>query len=260
MRVVQRIFFGISILLLAVLSGPSLAQTTYKYDAAGRLTSVTEADGTRVLYRYDAAGNRTRRIVAFDNVTPEAGDDAIDMTSCAAPSLTFDPKVNDWDPEDEPLTIVSKTNGTQGAVTITGNELKYDRNAGASGADSFTYTIEDPDEDADTATVNVTLPPSANVNPAAGTDSGGQVPAQGTIYVSVLANDTDANCDTLSVTGAVSQSEDITAQVSGNQVQITHTGSSGMFLVPGSVSYSISDGRGGTANGTVNFSYWSSGL
>jgi YD repeat-containing protein len=33
--------------------------TTYSYDALGRLTQVTYANGTSIVYAYDAAGNRT---------------------------------------------------------------------------------------------------------------------------------------------------------------------------------------------------------
>lgn len=44
---------------------PTLAadSATYTYDALGRLTQVTYANGTTVQYSYDAAGNRTAKVV-----------------------------------------------------------------------------------------------------------------------------------------------------------------------------------------------------
>jgi len=45
---------------------PALAtdSATYTYDALGRLTQVTYANGTTVQYTYDAAGNRTATVVS----------------------------------------------------------------------------------------------------------------------------------------------------------------------------------------------------
>lgn len=236
-----------------------LAQTDYTYDAAGRLIRIEHPSGWATVYQYDSAGNRTQKVVTFGNLPPVAVDDSIELGACQL-SHTFDPKVNDSDPEQGALTIVSKTDGSKGTVSIISNELRYDRNQPlVGGADSFTYTIEDPQQASDTATVNVTIPeiPSQNVAPVAADDFPGQaVPPLGTLYVSVLSNDTDANCDTLTVTGAISQTGGITAQVVGTQVKITHTGPVGQTLIIGLVSYTISDGRGGTDNGMITFAYW----
>ena len=49
------------LMCLSFATGVALAATaTYDYDALGRLTGITYADGKAVIYQYDAAGNRTQ--------------------------------------------------------------------------------------------------------------------------------------------------------------------------------------------------------
>ena len=52
----------IAAMIGAVLSaGQAYAgDTTYKYDAQGRLVEVNYPDGAKVTYTYDASGNRTK--------------------------------------------------------------------------------------------------------------------------------------------------------------------------------------------------------
>src|SRR5262249_29991551 len=67
---------------------------------------------------------------------------------------------NDGDPDGYPLTIVARTNGAHGVVTITGGGtgLSYDPTGRYIGMDTFTYTINDGDGLTRTATVKVTIP------------------------------------------------------------------------------------------------------
>ena len=68
---------------------------------------------------------------------------------------------NDTDPDDQPLTITAVTQGANGTVAIVagGLAVSYSPAANFFGSDSFTYTIQDPRGDTDTATVNVTVSP-----------------------------------------------------------------------------------------------------
>ncbi len=79
------------------------------------------------------------------------------------PTITFDPRVNDSDPDYDPLTITAKTNGTGGTVSIYSGSiysLTYTYNTSTTGTlsatDSFTYTISDGTHTS-TATVNVVI-------------------------------------------------------------------------------------------------------
>ena len=79
------------------------------------------------------------------------------------PTITFDPRVNDSDPDYDPLSITAKTNGTGGTVSIYSGSiysLTYTYNTSTTGTlsatDSFTYTISDGTHTS-TATVNVVI-------------------------------------------------------------------------------------------------------
>lgn len=88
---------------------------------------------------------------------------------------------------------------------------------------------------------SVNQPPVAN-NDVATTTAG--VP----ITINVLANDSDPNGDSLTITG-VSNFVGGTASISGSSVVFTPNAG---FVGAGSFSYTISDGRGGTATANVS--------
>src|SRR6185295_1473452 len=88
---------------------------------------------------------------------------------------------------------------------------------------------------------------AANVAPVANADSA-TTNAGTAVTIAVLANDTDANGDTLTITG-VSNAVGGAAAISG--AAITFQPAAG-FSGTGSFSYAISDGHGGTANGSVS--------
>lgn len=89
---------------------------------------------------------------------------------------------NDSDVDGDTLTVASVTQGSKGTVTIVGGTVVYRPNLGASGTDTFTYSISDGVNSA-TATVTVTLTASAPVTapidlgtiPATGSEHGGEL-------------------------------------------------------------------------------------
>jgi len=93
------------------------------------------------------------------NDAPAANNDAgLTVPESAGPTnlLVLD---NDSDIDGDTLTIVSKTNGAHGVVTITGGGtgLTYDPNQLYVGTDVFTYTVSDGHGGTDPATVLLTV-------------------------------------------------------------------------------------------------------
>ncbi|MEK6822503.1 MAG: Ig-like domain-containing protein, partial [Nanoarchaeota archaeon] len=94
--------------------------------------------------------------VSILNNAPVANDDSISVAEDGF--FTFDPTINDTDADNDVLTITGVTQGTNGSVTFTTNDVTYTPAADFNGADSFTYTITDGIASA-TATVSVTVTP-----------------------------------------------------------------------------------------------------
>ena len=156
--------------LLNLFAVEALANTTYEYDALGRLT-VTKYDDNNdgtvdrfVEYTYDAAGNRTQvetdpSPLSQPNLAPEASNDGAPTPLAMAhnTALVIDVLANDTDADLDTLTITTKTDGTNGSVSIAGDgsSVTYTPTAGASGEDWFLYTISDGNGGSDTASVTV---------------------------------------------------------------------------------------------------------
>lgn len=174
-------------------------------------------------------------------------------------ALNFNPRTNDTDPDNDALTITAKTNGAKGTVAIVGGgtSLIYTPNTNALGADSFTYTIADAENATSTATVSITIddlndPPTANTDSAyksASTTAGMWV------TIDPRWNDTDPETDPLTVTAKTNGANGtVTILNNGTQVKYQRTSSypSGGQSAYDSYTYTISDGHGGSATGTVN--------
>jgi hypothetical protein len=92
------------------------------------------------------------------NQPPVANDDGVSVgEDSGANDLTTQLLGNDTDPENDTRTIQSATQGANGATSVVAGVLTYTPNANYSGADSFTYTINDGKGHTDTATVTVTV-------------------------------------------------------------------------------------------------------
>src|SRR5262249_43670296 len=91
------------------------------------------------------------------------------------------------------------------------------------------------------------IPISVNAQPVAGNDSA-TVAEDNAVTIAVLANDTDADGQTLTITGTTPPAHG-SIVVNPNQT-ITYT-PNGNFNGSDSFTYSIADGFGGTATGTV---------
>jgi uncharacterized delta-60 repeat protein/CSLREA domain-containing protein len=129
------------------------------------------------------------------NDAPVAVDDA--DTILEDGSSTVDVLANDTDVENDPLTVVSVTQGANGSVTDNGDgTITYTPDPDWNGVDSYTYTVSDGAL-TDTATVTVTVT-AVNDAPVA-VDDADSIAEDGSSTVDVLANDTDVENDPLTV-------------------------------------------------------------
>jgi len=192
--------------------------------------------------------------VHVTNAAPVAGDDAYTVRAnrtldIAAPGLLG----NDTDADGDALTVtLLNVTGTQGSVVAFGDgHFSYTPTANFTGQTSFTYTISDGLGGNDTGTVTIDV---VNAAPLAGDDDYSvhagqvlQIAAPG-----LLANDSDADGDTLTVT---------LLNVTGTQGSVVAFGDGHFSFTPTagfvgdtSFTYTISDGFGGsdTATATVH--------
>ncbi|MFK8111487.1 MAG: Ig-like domain-containing protein [Rubripirellula sp.] len=150
-----------------------------------------------------------------------------------------------------PDTVVVSTQGTLGTGAITGTVLTYTPNADANGTDTIQYTATSGTDSA-SGTITVTIAAVADAPVA--NDDGGQATNQDTALTiqaaTLLANDTDADGDTLTITD-VGPTSNTNSSVSISGTTITYTPAAG-FSGADSFVYTISDGNGGSDTATVS--------
>ena len=174
------------------------------------------------------------------NEAPTANDDDIEVDEDG--SVTFDPTANDVDPDGDPLEVDSFTQPDNGTVTQNPDgTLTYTPDPDYNGPDSFEVTITDPNGETSTSTVNVNVAPVNDapdaVNDVAETDE------ETTVTIDVLENDMDVDGDDLTITAASVPSEQGTVDIVNNELVYTPAED---FFGEATISYSITDGNGGT--------------
>jgi YD repeat-containing protein len=154
-----------------------------------------------------------------------------------------------FDAEGLPLTVTAFNNSTvaqSGMVSQASNtSFNYTPNAGYLGPDSFNYTITDGTNGTATGVISVTVALPANHNPVANSETIGTPPGVA-ITFNPLTNDTDADGDTLTIT---SVSGTHGGQTTSTPTTITYSPLYG-FAGDDNLTYTISDGHGGTASAT----------
>jgi alpha-tubulin suppressor-like RCC1 family protein len=166
---------------------------------------------------------------------PVAGDDGV-STPEDTPA-TFAVLGNDTDPDGGAPTLVSVTAPSHGTATVLGTGVRYVPAADYCGPDFFDYTVTDGAL-TDTATVTVSVTCVAE-SPRPQRDLA--TTAEDTaVSVAVLANDTDPDGGTLTVT-AVAAPLHGTASVSGGGSTVTYTPAAD-YCGSDTVTYTVSNG------------------
>lgn len=174
-----------------------------------------------------------------DNSPPVAADDMVETKKGQA--VVIDVLANDEDADGESLTIMAVTQGANGVVTHDGAVVTYTPNAGFTGTDEFMYTVTDG-KDADDAKVVITVTPPSRNNPPVATDDEGTTDEDEAIEINVLANDSDPDGDTLSVSD-VTEPTNGEAAITANGTAVTYTPDAG-FSGEDLFMYTVTDGTG----------------
>jgi hypothetical protein len=124
------------------------------------------------------------------NQSPVATDDTATVPFDST-NNKIDVLANDDDPDGDPLTIIDVSTGSHGTTSTDGDYVYYTPTTGYSGADSFTYTIDDGNGGTDTGTVSITV--QANAPPSKPQRPTGPTTGQATVEYTFNATTTDPN-------------------------------------------------------------------
>ncbi|HEY3924112.1 MAG TPA: Ig-like domain-containing protein [Acidothermaceae bacterium] len=241
-------------------NGDALTVTTVTGEAHGTAVITGSGVNTKILYTpasgwsgadtmtYTVSDGTTTSTAVLTVTTADAPPSANNFSTSVAGGIptTVDVVAHASDPNSDTLTVTAAGPATHGTVSIGAGGVVYTPNAAYAGTDTFSYTVDDGHGGTATATVTVTV---GNQAPVANADSAIATGLAGSpITVDVLANDTDANSDPLTLISVSVPAHGTAALVAGKVVYTP----SATYAGPDTFTYSISDGNGGTATGTVS--------
>ncbi|MEY3896501.1 MAG: hypothetical protein RLZZ214_2021, partial [Verrucomicrobiota bacterium] len=212
-------------------------------DIAGtnRTVTVTLNNNTTLNACYDPTGPIAPVAVADSFTTTEG----IPLTVAASGVLS-----NDSDADALPLTAVLSAGPTKGSLTLNPDGgFSYVPDLIANGADSFTYRAYNGSLYSGITTVSI------NNSPVAGNDGSTGSPfltvqedSGPSSSMMVLSNDTDPDGNFLHITQASSPDGSVSTPYSDTRLRFTPATN---FFGPTTISYTVSDGNGGTSTATV---------
>lgn len=231
----------------------------------------TEISGTSILYTpevgfvgtesftyviNDGNGNTDSATVTVTvtdkpNEAPGAVNDTASVVEDSG-QASIDVLANDTDPDGEALTLTSVSQPNQnGMAEISGTSILYTPAAGFVGTETFTYTVDDGNDEnnTDSATVTVTVTEKPNEPPVVPNPTASVRQDSTSTLIDVLANATDEDGDTLTLQSVGAPSLGGTAVIQDGQILYTPaTGVSGTETI----SFTVSDGQGGVVTSSVS--------
>ncbi|MEZ4617699.1 MAG: Ig-like domain-containing protein [Caldilineaceae bacterium] len=214
----------------------------YRETLWGYTSAPVTVVGTFTLHRTGA--NRIAPVAAPTAPTVVADT----ATTTQGKAVTINVLANDSAATGGTLTITAVGKPQFGTATTDGKSVTYTPGANFVGTDTFSYVVSDGKGGISTGSVTVTVtgPDGPNQPPTATNDSA--TTASGiAVLIDVLANDGDPNGDALSIS-IDGPPQHGTAVV--QEGKVFYTPAAG-FSGTDSFTYIVSDGRGGTATGSV---------
>jgi hypothetical protein len=187
---------------------------------------------------------RVTLVVIPVNDPPQAGDDSTTVDEDA--SVVIDVLANDRDVDGDELTIKPDP-PTHGTLEVNKDgSLTYQPHPDFNGDDTFLYRVSDGRGAPAVARVEIKVRP-VNDNPVA-EDDGAAATTGVPAVIDVLSNDQDVDEDSLTVAVATALHGDVHINPDGT---LTYT-SNPLFIGEDTISYTISDGAGGTDRAEVS--------
>jgi VCBS repeat-containing protein len=212
----------------------------------GSLTSTAATVGLTVTAVNDAPVSNSQSVTTAEDTAKVITLSANDVDSA---SLTF--TITGTPTQGTLGTLGSPSCTPSGSGATCTAQVTYTPGLNYNGSDSFTFTTNDGSLASAAGTVSLTVT-AVNDPPVAVADSATVAKNSSNNAINVLANDTDVEGNTLTVT-AVTAPLNGTAAVGTGGANVTYTPNAN-FSGSDNFTYTVSDGNGGTAVGTVTIS------
>ncbi|MBN1517113.1 tandem-95 repeat protein [Candidatus Sumerlaeota bacterium] len=227
---------------LSVASDGTLSGTPSLSDVGANSFTVRVTDAASA--SDDATLNIT--VVEYNNPPVASNDtDSVDEDG----SVTIDVLANDSDADEDTLSVLSVTQGSNGAVVNNGTDATYTPNSNYNGSDTFTYVVSDGNGGTDSATVNVTVnavndAPTFTSDPISKADATADSAYSG---ATLSGEATDGDGDSLSYS-KVSGADWLSVASDGALSGTPASSDEGV----NAFTVQVSDGNGGTDTATLN--------
>ena len=201
---------------------------------------------------YDASGNESVWSQEAQATIPNPSGNTAPIAHNGSLSTPEDTSASGMlsasDSDGDALTYELIASGSLGQATLSNPQtgaFTYTPQPNASGVDALTFRVNDGQLDSNTATVAITIT-AVNDAPVAKADAA-TTAEDAAVNIAVMANDSDPDGDSLILTSA---SQGAHGTVTHTNTTITYTPASN-YHGDDSLTYTISDGNGGAATGSV---------
>jgi VCBS repeat-containing protein len=228
------------------IDGTSASFTYRAWDeSSGTVGTKASSSSTGGATSYSSGVGTASLTVASINDNPVAANDS--ATTTKDTPVTINVLANDSDRDGGTLSITGVGTASHGTAVIQSGNVVYTPTSGYTGTDGFTYTISDGQGGTTVGNVSVSVNAPGNLPPVANPDSA-TTTRNTSVTVDVLANDSDPDGGTLSITGVGTASHGTPVIQSG---KVVYTPASG-YTGTDAFTYTVSDGQGGTTVGNVS--------
>ena len=170
---------------------------------------------------------------------PIANDDTV--TTPEDEAITIDVLANDIDIEDgKPSLNAIKTQPANGTAQIVNGQILYTPALNFNGTDTFTYEVKDSDGNLAEATVTVNVTPEND--PPVAEDDTATVKEDESVTIDVLANDSDVDGDTVSITKITGEAAHGKVEIVNGEIKYTPDAN---YFGQDEFEYEITDGNNG---------------